>query len=200
MVPNLPPGKQIDSKLLLKSVCPSGCLFIRLLEEVPSSSSNDEFLYASPFNEDATPSLHPALESKNTDAPMERQSADTPTERQSADDPAQSPALDVPPTTPEQKLPLTVDLEEVIPQIISYCKTSDACKNPVEILRCMQNKLVRGRTLDVRNVSEVEEGETSLIMIDREQLFITAFDEVSSIPNKFLTLEVQFYGEVRILI
>ena len=33
--PNLPTGKDIDAKLLLKSIAPSGWVYLRLLEELP---------------------------------------------------------------------------------------------------------------------------------------------------------------------
>ena len=49
--PNLHLGKEIDSKLLLKSIAPSGCLYLRLLEELPASmlDLSDILLEASPF-------------------------------------------------------------------------------------------------------------------------------------------------------
>ena len=66
----------------------------------------------------------------------------------------------------------------------------------MEILRYMPSQLVRGRTLDVEDASRCEDGSTSYILVDREQLLETAFDEISGLAIKFLTLEVQFYGEV----
>ena len=66
----------------------------------------------------------------------------------------------------------------------------------MEILRYIQSQLVRGRALDVEDVSRCEGGATSYILIDRQQLLETAFDEIPALENKFLTLEVQFYGEV----
>ena len=66
---------------------------------------------------------------------------------------------------------------------------TDISNNPVEILRCMQSQLVV-------DVSRCQDGATSYILVDRQQLLQTAFDEISVLPNKFLTLEVQFYDEV----
>ena len=66
----------------------------------------------------------------------------------------------------------------------------------MELLRWMQNRLVRGRSLDVVYVSQCEGGATSYILIDRQQILETAFDEISALEDKFLTLEVQFYSEV----
>ena len=39
-------------------------------------------------------------------------------------------------------------------------------------------------------------GKTNLIMVDRYNILATGMDEISTIDNKFLTLEVQFYDEV----
>ena len=49
--PNLPRGKEIDSKLLLKSIPLSGCLYLRLLEELPASMLHlsDKLQETSPF-------------------------------------------------------------------------------------------------------------------------------------------------------
>ena len=68
--------------------------------------------------------------------------------------------------------------------------------NPVELLRWMQNRLVCGRSLDVVDVSQCVGGATSYILVDRQQILETAFDEISALENKFLALEVQFYSEV----
>ena len=45
--PNLPAGKDIDAKLLLKSIAPSGWVYLRLLEELPDSfmDPSDNFLF-----------------------------------------------------------------------------------------------------------------------------------------------------------
>ena len=49
--PHLPPGKDIDANLLLKSIAPSGWVYLRLLEEPPDSfmDPSDEKLLVSPF-------------------------------------------------------------------------------------------------------------------------------------------------------
>ena len=44
--------------------------------------------------------------------------------------------------------------------------------------------------------SRCEVGITNYILMDRLHLLETAFDEISDLENLFLTLEVQFYGEV----
>ena len=40
VAPNIPSGRRIDSKLLLKSIAPSGCIYIRLLAELPDESDD----------------------------------------------------------------------------------------------------------------------------------------------------------------
>jgi len=42
--PNIQAGKEIDSKLLLKSIAPSGWIYLRLLEELPSMINSDKQL------------------------------------------------------------------------------------------------------------------------------------------------------------
>ena len=44
--------------------------------------------------------------------------------------------------------------------------------------------------------STCEVGITNYILVDRLHLLETAFDEISDLETLFLTLEVQFYGEV----
>ena len=53
MTPNIPSGRRIDSKLLLKSIAPSGCIYIRLLAEL-LDESDDMLNYSNfsiPFNQ-----------------------------------------------------------------------------------------------------------------------------------------------------
>jgi len=69
--------------------------------------------------------------------------------------------------------------------------------NPVELLRKMQKSFVNGRALEVTNPEIDLVGDTNFIMVDRgKNLLQSAFEELSNIRNKSLTLEVQFYGEV----
>ena len=72
--------------------------------------------------------------------------------------------------------------------------------NPVAILRSFQETVVQGRPLDIEDPTGALEGESSLIFVDREKLLETGLDEISQIKNLRLTLEVQFYGEVGILV
>ena len=67
--------------------------------------------------------------------------------------------------------------------------------DPVEILRFLQKKLVQGRDLDVTSESELKEGDTNYICIDRHDILGTSFSELASIANFHLTFEVDFMGE-----
>lgn len=86
-------------------------------------------------------------------------------------------------------------IDEIVCDTISYCQEHDAV-NPVEILRCFQQKMVTGRALEIQRVDEVSGGETNFIMVDRHNLIETAFDEIMFHHDYRKTLQVQFYGEV----
>ena len=52
--------------------------------------------------------------------------------------------------------------------------------NPVEVLRCMQQVIVTGRKLELESDSEVLEGKTNYINVDRMNLLETAFEEIGA--------------------
>ncbi len=89
---------------------------------------------------------------------------------------------------------LTID--DVVAKVVDTCKTH-AIDNPVEILRCLQQQVVTGRALELESLEECPEGATNYILINRQDVLTTAFDELSTITDFRPTLEVQFYGEVR---
>ena len=66
--------------------------------------------------------------------------------------------------------------------------------DPVEILRFLQEKLIQGRDLDVRSQSEIQEGETNYLCIDRLDILKTTFAELTCIENFNITFEVDFMG------
>ena len=66
--------------------------------------------------------------------------------------------------------------------------------DPVEILRFLQEKLIQGRDLDVTSQSEIQEGETNYICIDRLDILKTTFAELTCIENFNITFEVDFMG------
>ena len=85
-------------------------------------------------------------------------------------------------------------LESVACDCVDYCKSNDIT-NPVEILHYVQSCIVTGRPLDVQDVTVSLEGETSYILINRYDVLKTALEEVKSIENPRVTLEVSFYNE-----
>ena len=86
-------------------------------------------------------------------------------------------------------------LNHLVDEVVEQCKKSDVVSNK-EILRLMQSKLLQGRSLDIEREDACPEGETSYIYVDRDNLLDTAMDEIATVENVFLTLYVQFYGEV----
>ena len=83
----------------------------------------------------------------------------------------------------------------IVDEVVEQCKKSDVINNK-ETLRLLQSKILQGRSLDIEREDACPEGETSYIYVDRDNLLGTAMDEIATIENIFLTLYVQFYGEV----
>ncbi len=87
------------------------------------------------------------------------------------------------------------DIDSAIENCINYIQLNNI-SNPVEILRYIQSKIIQGRSLDVQDIVTEIEGETNFIIVNRNDLLRTAFEEINSISNYRVTLEVQFYDEV----
>ena len=87
-------------------------------------------------------------------------------------------------------------IESRIDAFVESCKSSGYSQNPVQILKYLQEKLITGRPLEILDPTSCEKGDTGLIMVDRENIFETGFEEILALNDKFTTLEVQFYGEV----
>ena len=88
------------------------------------------------------------------------------------------------------------DLNTAITTIINNC-IENKISSPVEILRVMQEHLVKGRSLEIHDVTNVDEGPTNFVMVDRSNLLETGLDEIRELEFKFMCLCVQFYGEVK---
>jgi len=88
---------------------------------------------------------------------------------------------------------LTVD--EIVDKVVAYCLQHNIC-DPVEILRCLQKEIVTGQLLELTDVTQCSSGETNFILVNRDKLLDTAFDELKFHKNYRVTLEVQFYDEV----
>ena len=89
-----------------------------------------------------------------------------------------------------------MDIESRIDAFVESCKSSAYSQNPVQILKYLQEKLITGRPLEILDPTICEKGDTNLIMVDRENILETGFEEILALKDKFTTLEVQFYGEV----
>ncbi|CAC5420890.1 unnamed protein product [Mytilus coruscus] len=85
--------------------------------------------------------------------------------------------------------------QQIVDRIIKFCKTNSIV-DPVEILRKYQQEMVIGRALKIEDVTQCAEGDTNFILIDRFSLLQTAMDEIGSLSDLRLTLEVQFYNEI----
>ena len=89
---------------------------------------------------------------------------------------------------------LTVD--EIVDKVrVAYCLQHNI-SNPVEILRCLQKEIVTRQPLELTGVTQCSSGETNFILVNRDKLLDTAFDELKFHKNYRVTLEVQFYDEV----
>ncbi|CAB3994037.1 Hypothetical predicted protein [Paramuricea clavata] len=81
-------------------------------------------------------------------------------------------------------------INEKVAVIAKQCVENGISDNAIEILRHLQASLVLGSPEGIKN----------FIMVDRQNLLTTAFEEIDGLNNKLITLEVQFYNEVCCLI
>lgn len=86
-------------------------------------------------------------------------------------------------------------MDFIIAKAIDYC-ISESIQDPVEILRYLQSVIVCGRQFEITDTTQCDEGDTNFIIVDRNNILATGFEEVNSIANLQKTLEVQFYDEV----
>lgn len=80
--------------------------------------------------------------------------------------------------------------------IIKSCRELKYDQNPALTLKILQKKLLKGSPLEVRDAAVCENGQTNLIMASRNDVLMTVLDEILSLKDKLITLEVQFYGKV----
>lgn len=106
---------------------------------------------------------------------------------------AHEPELLSPESVSEEKQDQSI--EPVIATAIEYC-LSHNIQDPVEMLRYLQSVIVTGRNLEIEDTSQLLQGPTNFIIVDRENILETAFEEISCIADLRTTLEVQFYEEV----
>ena len=95
------------------------------------------------------------------------------------------PVLNEPPVSE-----LSVDF--LVEAIANHCIQNDIV-DPVEILRYFQKEFVTGRNLDISDPSQVCEGLTNYILVDRANILTTSLDEIKDITDLRRTLQVRFY-------
>ena len=86
-------------------------------------------------------------------------------------------------------------VDVLVDAIAKHCIQNDIV-DPVEILRYFQKEFVTGRNLDISDPSQVCEGLTNYILVDRANILTTSLDEIKDITDLRRTLQVEFYGEV----
>ena len=87
------------------------------------------------------------------------------------------------------------DLREINDITYEVIKECELYSNPAEILKHLQSKVLTGRQLDIKDPTIEVTGETNFILVDRENLLESSFDELSNLANLRLPLEVNFIGE-----
>ena len=63
----------------------------------------------------------------------------------------------------------------------------------------MQRKLMKGPPLEIIDPTVFIYGITNIIMVNRDSCLLTGLEEIFEVENRFITLEVQFYGEVGLI-
>ena len=99
------------------------------------------------------------------------------------------------PTVEEMNDVKSPDLDDVVKKCIDYCHERNI-EDPVEILGAIQQFIVTGCKLKIKNFSECLEGETNYILVNHQQVLNSAIEEIETIVAPRLTLQVFFYGEV----
>ena len=61
---------------------------------------------------------------------------------------------------------------------------------PTEMLRYLQKKIISGRPLEVTSSSQILEGETNFITVDRHNILETTFEELKHVADPRVTFEV----------
>ncbi|XP_077868632.1 uncharacterized protein LOC144359258, partial [Saccoglossus kowalevskii] len=87
-------------------------------------------------------------------------------------------------------------VDETVQLTVQYCLQNNV-RDPVEILRFYQSKIMLGRSLEIQTMDQCDEEDTSIICVDRVSLKETGMSEISQLDINELrtTLEVEFYGE-----
>ena len=233
VAPNIPSGRRIDSKLLLKSIAPSGCIYIRLLAELPDESDDmlNYSIFSIPDNQSKTSSVATSMSTAINTTMSSGSSSSTPTciispscgSRSSSTvtwsittpsftdltgttvDSTDTSSIGSVSTTEGNVNPVNTaaasNIEEHpiqcpfdIDDVISNAKSQNL-QDPVELLRFLQERIVKGRQLDMTSCEETCDGETNFITVDRDKVLETTFSELEFVDDYTLTFKVDFMGE-----
>ena len=91
------------------------------------------------------------------------------------------------------------DINIAISEAIQYCKDLNYDQNPVLILKAMQRKLMKGCPLEIIDPIVCIDGITNIIIVNRDNCLSTGLEEILEVESRFITLEVEFYGEVGLI-
>ena len=112
-----------------------------------------------------------------------------------------SPIPAVSPATTHLSLDPNIFAKHTVCQAVSesviYCKEQNI-SDPIEILRCAQKFIVKGKPLNGftgRSADELADDRTSFILINQHNVLGTALEEIPCLEDVRLTLEVSFYDE-----
>lgn len=93
------------------------------------------------------------------------------------------------------QIPPVQSISNIVESTAQYC-TQNGISDPTEILRYFQKKIVTGRKLYIVDETVLLEGKTNFILVDRNRIIESSFEEIQAIEDPRTCLEVQFYGEV----
>lgn len=197
--PNLPPNKRVDSKLLLRSIAPTGAVYLRLLDDITSDDDDDDFLLELPVFGVKKKEKTPVVIEVN-----EKESPPLVTVKSPENEHYEKPVIQLSdgeePKQDENNLSMKEAVFEPtcpfdIKSIIDKAKTKNLT-DPVEILRFLQETVVQGRALELNSVDEViADGPTNFITVDRERILESTFSELEFVIDQRLTYQVDFMGE-----
>ena len=186
----LGPGTEY-SFAVVKKMAGQGLLYIRikpgfefLYGEDDDSDMEISYLEKAGENNNDTRSISPVQSAVNTittgEGNDEQPNQEQPGERNTPAVSATHHASDLPEKEPDD---LLVEIDQ------------HSLSDPVEILRFLQQQLIKGRAMDVPDNSSPPEGETNYITVDRSNILKTKFTEFESIADFCKTFEVDFMGE-----
>jgi hypothetical protein len=102
-------------------------------------------------------------------------------------------------TTDWQTPTVSVEYPEDITKTCIEDLSNFQINDPIHALRYIQSKIVCGRKLEIeeQDLATGLTGDANFIVVDRQNILSTGMEEIEALQNLRLTLDVQFYGEVR---